>query len=83
MLRDVPFEQDAVCDRHSKIEATDITDDCICPVCLSDKGYTEIVSNNGILGPGGSSWIEYCICKNCSVMFKSADMFFSYKGGIN
>ncbi len=46
----------------------------LCPICGSTK-YEEVKSNNGIMGPGGYSWIKYYICKGCSVIFKDLDKF--------
>lgn len=44
-----------------------------CPVCKSTKKYCVVKSdNNGVFGPGYSSWKteEYLVCESCGVMFK-------------
>ena len=44
-----------------------------CPSCKStSKEHIEKRENNGIIGPGYSSWIidEYFVCKECGTMFK-------------
>ena len=45
--------------------------DFICPVCESTD-YEQITKSNSILGPGSRTWIDYCICKGCSIIFKDA-----------
>jgi transposase-like protein len=43
-----------------------------CPVCKStDKIHYIKRNNNGIIGPGFSSWIteEYLICKSCGIHY--------------
>ncbi|MBU2081929.1 hypothetical protein KKH14_00650 [Patescibacteria group bacterium] len=45
-----------------------------CPICGS-KEYEEKIESNGILGPGGSSWVKYYTCYGCSVMFKDVNKF--------
>ena len=46
----------------------------ICPICVHNK-YTEIKRNNGIMGPGGRSWIVGCVCDGCTVQFKDVKCF--------
>jgi len=44
-----------------------------CPVCKSENiKHEENREDNGVCGPGYSSWIvdEYYVCKDCGVMFK-------------
>jgi len=45
-----------------------------CRICESDE-YEEIRNNNGVFGPAGRSWVEYYICKGCSVIFKDNKKF--------
>ncbi|MCK5510665.1 hypothetical protein KAI65_03935 [Candidatus Parcubacteria bacterium] len=45
-----------------------------CPICGNTE-YEEITKSNGITGPGGSVWLDYCFCAKCSVMFKNAEKF--------
>jgi transposase-like protein len=43
-----------------------------CPVCKSTDKILHIKSNNnGVMGPGFSSWItdEYLICKDCGIHY--------------
>ena len=43
-----------------------------CPVCKSTDKIVHIKSNNnGVMGPGFSSWItdEYLICKDCGIHY--------------
>jgi hypothetical protein len=44
-----------------------------CRLCESTE-YEEIKENDGILG-SGSSWVVYCICSGCSVIFKDVEKF--------
>jgi hypothetical protein len=47
-------------------------DKITCPVCKSnDKIHHVKTKNNGIMGPGFSSWVtdEYLICKSCGVHY--------------
>lgn len=47
-----------------------------CPCCSStNKKHVIETDNNGIIGPGHSSWIieEYFICLKCGIMFKDID----------
>ncbi len=39
-----------------------------CRICDCVE-YYEMRENNGILGPAGRTWVAYCICKGCSVLF--------------
>lgn len=45
-----------------------------CPHCKSNKNteLVEIRKDNGVFGPGFSSWIidSYYVCKKCGSMFK-------------
>lgn len=44
-----------------------------CPLCKSeDINKSERRENNGIIGPGYSSWVvsSNCICNNCGIMFQ-------------
>ena len=58
----------------SKKKEQDPSEKC-CPICGSEE-YKEIRKSNGILGPGGHSVLQYCICKGCSIMFKDPNVFF-------
>jgi len=46
-----------------------------CPICGSEE-YKEVRKSNGILGPGGYSVLQYCLCKGCNIMFKDPNVFF-------
>lgn len=44
-----------------------------CPLCKSEDIHKdEKRSNNGIIGPGFSSWViaSNCVCRNCGIMFQ-------------
>ena len=60
---------------QSRIAANEVNPHPCCPICGSEC-YEEVKKNNGILGPGGRAWVIYCVCSNCSVMFKEPDKFF-------
>jgi hypothetical protein len=45
-----------------------------CRLCGSQE-YETIKENNGILGPGYRSWVDYYICKGCSAIFKDVQRF--------
>ena len=45
-----------------------------CPVCGGTE-YGESTESNGILGPGGSTWMTYHFCLGCTVMFKDPVLF--------
>ncbi len=49
-------------------------EDFCCPVCGS-KEYKQVTQSNGILGPGGRSWLAYNVCSGCSVRFEDAKKF--------
>jgi rRNA maturation endonuclease Nob1 len=49
-------------------------EDFQCPICGSTD-YNQITKSNGILGPGGRTWLDHCVCAGCSVMFKDAEKF--------
>jgi hypothetical protein len=69
---EVDAEQKAEADRIKKIK---------CPSCKStSKDHIEKRNDNGIYGPGYSSWIvdEYYVCKKCGTMFKDME---KYKNG--
>ncbi len=42
-----------------------------CPACKTASTIADIavMKSNGIMGPGGRSWIEYLKCKQCKVHF--------------
>jgi len=44
------------------------------PICGHDE-FKEVRKNNGVLGPGGRSWTEYCVCRGCSVVFEDPKKF--------
>jgi protein-arginine kinase activator protein McsA len=47
-----------------------------CPSCKStSKDHIEKRNDNGIIGPGYSSWVieEYYVCKKCGTMFKDME----------
>jgi uncharacterized C2H2 Zn-finger protein len=49
-----------------------------CPSCKStSKDHIEKRDDNGIYGPGYSSWIidEYFVCKKCGTMFKDMEKY--------
>lgn len=48
--------------------------DFCCPICGSEE-YSQVTNSNGILGPGGRSWILYNICSGCSVLFADVEKF--------
>lgn len=59
-------------EEHIRQEQQRITD-LQCPACKStNKNHHEKRNDNGIIGPGYSSWIieEYYVCKECGCMFK-------------
>jgi transposase-like protein len=61
---EIEAEKKAEEDRIAKIE---------CPSCHStSKEHVVKRNDNGIIGPGYSSWIidEYFVCKKCGTMFK-------------
>ena len=71
-------EEKAEKEREKKKEAWDKKEfkrfkNIKCPVCQSTKkeNITK-TANNGIIGPGYSSWVteEYLVCGNCGVMYK-------------
>lgn len=71
---EVDAERKAEEDRIKKIK---------CPSCKStSKDHIEKRNDNGIFGPGYSSWIvdEYYVCRKCGTMFK--DMEKNNKGKI-
>lgn len=45
-----------------------------CPNCGCTE-YEEVEKSNVIIGSGGYTWIDYCFCAGCSVMFKDAEKF--------
>ncbi len=45
-----------------------------CRICGCNE-YQEVLKNNGIIGPGGYSWVAYRICKGCSVLFLNPEKF--------
>ncbi len=45
-----------------------------CRICGCNE-YREVLKSNGILGPGGRTWIDYCVCKGCSVWFSDPEKF--------
>jgi Pyruvate/2-oxoacid:ferredoxin oxidoreductase delta subunit len=45
-----------------------------CRLCGHD-GYGEVRESNGILGPGGHSWVVYYFCKGCGVIFTDPKLF--------
>jgi predicted Zn-ribbon and HTH transcriptional regulator len=71
----------AVAQRKAEIEAEEKAEiDRIkaikCPSCKStSKDHIEKRDDNGIIGPGYSSWIvdEYFVCKKCGTMFKDME----------
>jgi hypothetical protein len=44
------------------------------PVCGSTE-YDENVESNGIMGPGGASWVASCSCRGCGVLFIDPEKF--------
>jgi len=49
-----------------------------CPSCGStSKDHIEHRNDNGIIGPGYSSWVtnEYFVCKKCGTMFKDIEKY--------
>ncbi len=48
--------------------------DFVCPIC-EGTDYKQVAKSNEVLGPGGRVWIEHCVCKKCSVIFKDAKKF--------
>lgn len=66
--------------KEAKEEAKKIEQERIdkikCPSCKStSKQHVEKRNDNGIFGPGYSSWIidEYFVCKKCGTMFKDME----------
>lgn len=56
-----------------RIEEKERISNIKCPVCKStNKKHIVRSENNGVFGPGYSSWIvdDYFVCQNCGVMFK-------------
>lgn len=47
---------------------------CPIPGCVG-KTYSSCSSNNGIIGPGHHSKVEYYYCDECSVMFRDPQKF--------
>ncbi len=45
-----------------------------CPICGSTE-YKQITRSNGVLGPGGRTWLDHCVCTGCSVTFNDAEKF--------
>jgi len=45
-----------------------------CRVCGHHE-YHEHKRTNGVFGPGGHEWREYCVCLGCSAMFKDPEKF--------
>ena len=45
-----------------------------CPDCGCTE-YEEVEKSNGVMGPGGHTWIDHCFCARCRVMFKGAKKF--------
>lgn len=67
-------------EREAKEEVRKIEEDRIkkikCPSCKStSKDHIEKRNDNGIIGPGYSSWLidEYFVCKKCGTMFKDME----------
>lgn len=60
-------------DPYKKSEYQEKIEDVVpCPCCKSlDTKLVEKHENNGIIGPGYSSWVidQYYSCKNCGVRF--------------
>lgn len=57
---------------HKKLEEIRINK-IQCPSCKdNNKEHIVKTDNNGVFGPGYSSWIidEYYVCKSCGTMFK-------------
>lgn len=49
-----------------------------CPSCKStSKDHIEKRNDNGIFGPGYSSWLidEYFVCRECGTMFKDMEKY--------
>jgi len=71
---EIDAEKKAEEDRIKKIK---------CPSCKStSKDHIEKRNDNGIFGPGYSSWVvdEYYVCRKCGTMFKDME---KYKGKKN
>jgi len=71
------YEKHLKAEREAKEKARKEKEDRIkkikCPSCKStSKEHIEKRDDNGIIGPGYSSWIidEYYVCKKCGTMFK-------------
>ncbi len=52
----------------------------VCRVC-GHTAYEEVRQNNGLLGPGGRSWVDHYYCKGCGVVFLTPTLFSVYDGG--
>ncbi|MFC1757068.1 hypothetical protein ACFLZC_02860 [Patescibacteria group bacterium] len=67
-LKGLEFPEKKPVDPHLKYE------NFCCPICSSEE-YDQMLGNNGVLGPGGYSWVMYNICRGCSVLFQDAEKF--------
>ncbi len=45
-----------------------------CRIC-GCKEYDEITKRNDALGPGFRSWVEYFVCRGCSIIFNDVKKF--------
>jgi C4-type Zn-finger protein len=65
-------EEQDIKDAERKIEKERIQK-IKCPSCKStSKEHIQNCDNNGVIGPGYSSWVidEYYVCNKCGIMFK-------------
>lgn len=43
-----------------------------CPGCRETGSIAAFHGSNGIIGPGGRSWVEMLVCKLCGIHFSDA-----------
>jgi protein-arginine kinase activator protein McsA len=77
------LEEERKAEETARKAETDRIKKIKCPSCGStSKDHVEHRDDNGIIGPGYSSWItnEYFVCRKCGTMFKDLE---KYKGKKN